>query len=94
MPRDYEQSVKGFIKHDFMEMKTEGEGITMEEKKIKPYRGKSLDEWVELNKLSTLREHIETHCNSVLEDYDADRSHEDAMLLTRLILTSLRDWYS
>ena len=66
----------------------------MEEKKIKPYRGKPLDEWVELNKLTVLKNNIETHCDSVLEDCDTGRGHEDAALLTRLIMTSLRDWFS
>lgn len=66
----------------------------MEEKKIKPYRGKPLDEWVELNKLSTLKAHIRSHCCAVLENCDTGTPNEDAMLLTRLIMTSLRDWYN
>jgi len=49
------------------------------------YRGKSLDEWVQMNNLRAVREDIRCHVEQYVQDEEGIES------LTRLVLISIRD---
>lgn len=60
-------------------------------KKTKFFKGLSLDEWVENNKLEYLRDQIECHCEVYLQDPRGEFNWQEVRCLTRLILISVRD---